>query len=375
MPLLSKKKSFSSRENHKPIINNNTRRGILYIDKFLRHVYSFIYEEGVCVMASTIGVKLANGQFYSILEENSNVKKRLILTTVHDNQQSMQIDLYKSFARSMADAIYIGSIVVENIKKKPKGEPSIEMIITSNTDGEITADAMDMDSSPNAEHLHLSVSLKSIDEDNRELDLPDFELDSHEPPPRGLYEKTSVIREKQARHGFPWVVLVIIGILILLLGLALWFIVFRSGGKQAETSTPPVQTRQVVESPPPVPEPQPPVPDAPPAPTAQTPAEQTRPARTEVPVIEAPAARPDAGEASGSGQRSRRNPPVASYRVPTTIPQGGHPYRIRWGDTLWDISEAFYRNPWLYPRIARFNKIRNPDLIISGRTIRIPPKN
>jgi nucleoid-associated protein YgaU len=28
----------------------------------------------------------------------------------------------------------------------------------------------------------------------------------------------------------------------------------------------------------------------------------------------------------------------------------------------------------LYPRIARYNGIRHPDLIISGRTIRIPPK-
>jgi nucleoid-associated protein YgaU len=61
--------------------------------------------------------------------------------------------------------------------------------------------------------------------------------------------------------------------------------------------------------------------------------------------------------------------------VPATIPREGVPYKIRWGDTLWDIAAAFYRNPWLYPRIARFNNIRNPNLIISGTTIRIPPKN
>jgi nucleoid-associated protein YgaU len=49
-------------------------------------------------------------------------------------------------------------------------------------------------------------------------------------------------------------------------------------------------------------------------------------------------------------------------------------YKIKWGDTLWDISNAYYRNPWLYPTIARFNKIRNPNLIISGTYIDIPPK-
>ncbi len=73
---------------------------------------------------------------------------------------------------------------------------------------------------------------------------------------------------------------------------------------------------------------------------------------------------------------SRKRPPapVKSYKVPRTIPKEGVRYKIRWGDTLWDISEAFYRNPWLYPRIARFNKIRNPDLIISGTYLRVPPK-
>jgi LysM repeat protein len=315
-------------------------------------------------MTSTIGIKLANGEFYSIIEENSNVKKRLILTTVHDNQRSMQIDLYKSFARSMADALYIGSIVVENIKGKPKGEPSIEMILGSDSEGEITADAVDMDSTSNAEHQHLSVSLKSIDEDARGMELPDFELDSNEPPPQGLYEKAPPVKEKQERRKFPWMVLIVTGIVILLLGFGLWFIVFRGQGKKAIQDTiivtPPVQAQPV--PPPPVPEP-----------ALAAPVERSRPPRTEpVPVIEAPAVPPPS---AGDRQITRRNPPVASYRVPATIPREGHPYKIRWGDTLWDISEAFYRNPWLYPRIARFNKIRNPDFIISGRTIRIPPKN
>lgn len=47
-------------------------------------------------------------------------------------------------------------------------------------------------------------------------------------------------------------------------------------------------------------------------------------------------------------------------------------YRIRWGDTLWDISDAYYKNPWRHKKIARYNKIKNPDLIISGTDILIP---
>jgi hypothetical protein len=47
-------------------------------------------------------------------------------------------------------------------------------------------------------------------------------------------------------------------------------------------------------------------------------------------------------------------------------------YRIKWGDTLWDIADAYYKNPWRYHRIARYNRIRNPDYIISGTTIKLP---
>ena len=59
--------------------------------------------------------------------------------------------------------------------------------------------------------------------------------------------------------------------------------------------------------------------------------------------------------ASGSGQKAIR-------------------YKLRWGDTLWDLSETYYRNPWLYTKIAKHNKLKNPDLIISGTYIEIPPQ-
>ena len=47
-------------------------------------------------------------------------------------------------------------------------------------------------------------------------------------------------------------------------------------------------------------------------------------------------------------------------------------YKIKWGDTLWDISKSYYNNPWKYPKIAKYNGIKNPDHIISGTKIIIP---
>jgi flagellar basal body-associated protein FliL len=315
-------------------------------------------------MASTIGIKIANGEFYSIIEENSTVKKRLILTTVHDKQRSVQIDLYRSFARTMADAQYIGSLVVENIKPKPKGEPSIELVISSSKNGNITADAIDLDTSAGGEHQVLNVSLKSLDEDTREYEIPDFELEQHEGPPSALYSGSSSAAasnsDDEEKKKFPWIVLIIIGIALILVMAALWF--FFLGGRDIVFGS---KDRPRVERPasPPPAKPAPPAQPAPPP--------QQKPA-SPPPVIQAPSA-PKA--AAQPASRQRPPAPVSSYKVPATIPKEGAPYRIRWGDTLWDISAAFYRDPWLYPRIVRFNNIRNPDLIISGTTIRVPPKN
>ncbi len=47
-------------------------------------------------------------------------------------------------------------------------------------------------------------------------------------------------------------------------------------------------------------------------------------------------------------------------------------YHIKWGDTLWDISESYYKTPWKYQKIANYNGIKNPDFIVSGKDILLP---
>jgi outer membrane biosynthesis protein TonB len=306
----------------------------------------------------------------------------LILTTVHDNQPSVQIDLFRSTVGVMADAQYIGSLVVENIKPRPKGEPSIEMVISSNSRGEIIADAIDLDTTAGGEHYVLTVSLKSLDETSRDMEIPDFELESNEEPPTGLYQHAKKIRQKAKKAPKAWV-FVLIAILLILGLLAAWLFFF--GGLDIVKSTinnivnrPAVErvVKQPVEPakpPEPAPEPvKPPDPAPVPTPEPVRPSEPVQQVTQPVPVIQAPVAAPPPRQET---TRQRPSAPVATYTVPAVIPREGVNYRIRWGDTLWDISEAFYRDPWLYPRIARHNNIRNPNLIISGRTIRIPPKN
>lgn len=47
-------------------------------------------------------------------------------------------------------------------------------------------------------------------------------------------------------------------------------------------------------------------------------------------------------------------------------------YKVIWGDTLWDIAAAHYKDPWKFRRIAEYNEIRNPDYIVAGKWIVIP---
>jgi LysM repeat protein len=336
-------------------------------------------------VVSTIGIKIANGEFYPILEENSSAKKRLVLTTVHDDQKSVQIDFYKSLAKTMADARYVGSLVIEDISPKTKGTPSMELIITSNPEGEIIVDAMDLDAPEGSEQYHLNISLTSLEENGGDIVVPDFELESYEHPPQELYNDEPVPKRQKRRRSFAFLFIIIGGVVVVAAWLCIWLfltrgsspmtLIFGSGKPAAEKPAPepPVvepPPAPAVAEPPPVPPPAAPPPvetTPPPAPVQAAPVP-----KAEVPVIEAPAVpRPP----SPARSRVRPQAPVTRYKVPALIPAAGVPYKIQWGDTLWEISEAFYRNPWLYPRIARFNNIRNPNRIISGTTIRIPPKN
>src|SRR5574344_1388314 len=61
--------------------------------------------------------------------------------------------------------------------------------------------------------------------------------------------------------------------------------------------------------------------------------------------------------------------PVAEKETPKIA---NTTYNIRWGDTLWDISNTYYKNPWKYKSIAKYNGIKNPDHIVSGTVIEIP---
>ncbi len=47
-------------------------------------------------------------------------------------------------------------------------------------------------------------------------------------------------------------------------------------------------------------------------------------------------------------------------------------YTVKRGDTLWDIAERAYGNPYRWTEIAKANKLANPDLIHAGNVFQLP---
>lgn len=344
-------------------------------------------------MAAKIGIKLADGTFFPIMDDDFSASETLELTTVRDNQRSVQINLFKK-EDDASDPLYIGSLIVEDIQEKAAGDPTIELQLALDEDKNLSAEAVDKDS---GSHQALKVSLETFADqafDDLDFDLSaetaDADIDlsasntnidddfgtQHEFSASTFYTDEDE-EEQHPRRGIPvWllVILILLGIAALVLGILL---LTKKNLAEEEhpmaiqpdtTTVIPSEKSPTQESVDPVPAPslpaEEPVTEPPaPQPTGAVPIEQPvppQPVQPEQPVKQEPPVQktvPAVKEpvASASGQKAVR-------------------YKIRWGDTLWDLSETYYRNPWLYTKIATHNKLKNPDLIISGTYIEIPPQ-
>lgn len=317
---------------------------------------------------ASIGIKLADSKFFPVLEEGSPARKILDLTTVRDDQTSVQINLFRSGDGEIDDAEYVGTLIIEDIAEKASGDPTIELTLSLDANNELSAEAVDLDS---GSRQVLNVSLETLDNESL-YNVPDFDLtpmpstlalgddpDHHfvvteeaipGNAPEGLFEMTH--EEEKKRNGIflpTWVSVLILVVGVLALVLALFVsakVMLLNRTLEASAKNAPVTIEApsvpVVEV----------APDPVMLPEAETPP----------PVIE------DVEETVIV--KDVVVEPVQPAAVASTVTR----YKIKWGDTLWDLADSYYRNPWQYKKISTYNKIKNPNLIIAGTYIDIPPK-
>ncbi len=289
---------------------------------------------------STIGIKVADGSFYPVLEHGFTGTKKLTLTTAKNNQEKVQIDLYRGNGATLSEAHYIGTLTIDNIPPASKGEPEIELLLGIDDDGQLSARASDSRTGE-SQKFSTTITTASVDQ----FEEPEFEVEDTQPgridfeeaPLTGeTYPVTEEDRRERVHAKGPNILLLILFVIFgVLLVAAIAYFIYRS-----------------------IPGPR--------VPSLSTTGAATVPAAQE-PVQPAPVAEP-----APAAQPAAAAPAPAAVTPPKPAPAGGVTYRIKRGDTLWDIAATYYRNPWLYPKLAKANSIRNPDLIFAGTRIKIP---
>ncbi len=325
---------------------------------------------------STIGIKVADGSYYPVIAVDYRGTKKLILTTARANQEKVRVDLYRGSGASLAQARYIDTLIIENIPPASQGEPEIELLIGIDEDGQLMAEAFDQstgerqrfDTSVDSLPLPMEGEPAFVPEESAEIaldegpfEVPEGDFSDDTAEGEGLLSVASRSRERReeasldleepaltgedyavderdrreeaVRRGRPNLLLLVLFVVlgIALVGAIAYFVYRAISGP----AVPPLPSNAA----------------ASPAATAPAPS-QPAPAAAPAPAKPAPAAAPA---------------PAPAAPAPKSVT-----YRIKQGDTLWDISSTYYKNPWLYPKIAKANSIPNPDLIFAGTQIRIP---
>lgn len=124
---------------------------------------------------SVIAIRTADRKLVPVLNGSEGAKQRVVLTTVHENQSSVHIDLFQMASEADEQSDYIGSLVIENLTPAAAGQPDISLVIGIDEQGNLNATASD---STSGDYQSLSVSLREAE--GAMQDLPDFSLNEEE---------------------------------------------------------------------------------------------------------------------------------------------------------------------------------------------------
>ena len=143
-------------------------------------------------MTKSIGIRLADGSFYPILEDGKPQKKILELTTVSPNQEKILVHLYRSPDSTMKDAEYMFSLKIANLAPHTKGVPTFPLTLMLDENNNLTADCSDSESGATATRVYLP-------EDQRNP-TPDYTLvngneDSAESPASETHDADTLLPE------------------------------------------------------------------------------------------------------------------------------------------------------------------------------------
>lgn len=300
-----------------------------------------------------IGIRIADGSFFPVLEENSG-RRKIVLTAANKGQEKVRIDF-------LSDDYHLGSIFLDGIKD----DSDIELIMES-VGRTLIATATDTRTG-NRGIL------------NAVLPAPEPEK---KPEPEPAERPAPVSRPVSGAACSPVIDRTVRNLQILLFVMTV-ILAFLSGVVVYAVVNMPAVTEKgtVVMFSEPAPEPVPAAPEPIPEPE---PISAPEPEPIPEPVVSEPVAPPPAVHEPAP------QPPVHCYSPvyhgcpyhrppvpPATPPQPIYyvpeyiRYKVRYGDTLWSIARTFCIDPYMYLEIARENRIADPTKIYPGTILMI----
>ncbi|WP_028972532.1 LysM peptidoglycan-binding domain-containing protein [Spirochaeta cellobiosiphila] len=317
-----------------------------------------------------LGIKQADGTFYAIMDEKENTSKRVVLTTSHGGQKGVKVPIFKGQGEEMANATPVGVLTLD-LGQDSSSSPELHLTVGVDSESVFSGTLEDPET---GEKQHLSISLETDTMNLGMFDVPDFDLDPDEGTTAqdilnefpdaedvaGQYEEepeefsTAIMDENDLdndgsyygddqRESKKGSTILKAGFIVLALALLAIVIYLVLGYlRDRPESEPSMETKEPVSQ-------------------VMEEADESVPPPTPVTIEPEKEVAPVEVEVNSDDEVVAADPVVVTHL-------------IKWGDTLWDLSANYYRNPWLYGHIANFNEIPNPDLIYAGDTLLIPEK-
>lgn len=288
-------------------------------------------------LPKSIGIKLYDGSFVPIINENEIKSKKAILTTVRDNQKKAIIELYEGTSDKCINNEYLGKLTIPINRQTKKGEPGIEVHLRLDESGILYAKAWDAESGEESEiKIEHSSKKKILPETLSDLEITQMDQGDTKKIDNYTNGGSSVLLTDYEKGGnFINVIKILVVVLIILILLTLisfsGYLFYNKVIKNMITN---IKTKTTT----------------------------TTVLKTTTTTIKSITTTTTIKEIKKKEIKGVRN-------------LEGKKHYIKWGDNLWNICKKYYKDPWYYPSLAEVNNIKNPRLIYAGTYIIVPPKN
>lgn len=95
------------------------------------------------VTSNALGV-LADGRVSAVIDKNQSIPcvQSITLATTSDNQEVVEVAIYEGSSIYPQEDIYLGSLVIDGIPKKPKGRVGVHILLSIDSNGLLTCEAL-----------------------------------------------------------------------------------------------------------------------------------------------------------------------------------------------------------------------------------------